>query len=95
MQIQQTTTHPFNPFTNIAFSTDSDASVSLRIYDPAGRLLRTIVQGQALAAGYHQYGWNGTDDAGRRVASGVYFARVEATSGGRTETVSRKLVSIQ
>ena len=87
--------NPFNPFTNIAFSTDSDASVSLRIYDPAGRLLRTIVEGQSLAAGYHQYGWNGADDSGRRVASGVYFARVEATSGGRTETVSRKLVSIQ
>jgi hypothetical protein len=87
--------NPFNPFTNIAFSTDSDASVSLHIYDPAGRLLRTVVEGQPLAAGYHQYGWNGTDDSGRRVASGVYFARVEATSGGRTETISRKLVSIQ
>lgn len=53
--------------------------VRLRIYDVAGRLVRTLADG-AHPAGRHEVVWNGTDHAGRRVAAGVYFARLD--SGG-------------
>jgi len=51
--------------------------VKLRIYDVNGRLVRKLVDG-TLAAGPHVAVWNGTDDAGRGVASGHYYARLDA-----------------
>jgi len=51
--------------------------VKLRIYDVNGRLVRKLVDGN-LAAGPHVAVWNGTDDAGRGVASGHYYARLDA-----------------
>jgi hypothetical protein len=58
-----------------------DASV--RVYDLAGRLMRTIVQGE-FPAGYNLVKWDGRDDAGRRIPSGVYLLR--SVSGTYTET---------
>ena len=51
--------------------------VSLRVYDVSGRLVRTLVDGEK-GAGYHTAVWDGRDDAGTEVASGVYFCRMEA-----------------
>jgi len=47
--------------------------VSLRIYDPAGRLVRVLQDGR-LQAGRHEIQWDGSDDRGVPAASGVYFA---------------------
>jgi hypothetical protein len=57
--------------------------VSLRIYDVSGRIVRTLVDGQQAAAEYHLQ-WNGSDDSGRPVVSGVYFYRLD--TAGRTAT---------
>jgi flagellar hook assembly protein FlgD len=51
--------------------------VELRIYDLAGRLVRTLVDGPR-AAGVNQVTWDGTDARGRAVASGTYYARLIA-----------------
>ena len=69
--------NPFNPATTIAFSLKAAGPVSLRIYDPAGRLIRTLVDGSR-TAGNHEVSWNGLDDAGRQVTSGVYFYSLAA-----------------
>ncbi|MCK4448132.1 MAG: T9SS type A sorting domain-containing protein [Candidatus Marinimicrobia bacterium] len=52
-------------------------AISLRIYDIGGRLVRTLVDGKK-APGYYQVKWYGRDDAGKKVASGIYFYRLEA-----------------
>ena len=81
--------NPLNPATSLYFSLPSDGHVDLRIYDVAGRLVRTLVSGSR-PAGSNQANWNGRDDAGRDVASGTYFARL--TVAGQTEVKSLTLV---
>jgi hypothetical protein len=75
--------NPFNPSTTIRFGLGERAHVRLRIYDVSGRLVRMLVDG-ARSEGEHFERWNGMDSAGRTVASGVYFYRLEA--GSFTET---------
>ena len=82
--------NPFNPSTTIRFGLVERAHVRLRIYDVAGRLVKTLVDG-ARSGGEHLERWNGTDSAGRTVASGVYLYRLEA--GSFTET--KKMVLLR
>jgi len=69
--------NPFNPLTTVSFTLNREQEVSLDVMDVRGRLVRSLHQG-TLAAGDHALRWNGQDDGGRAVASGVYFARVIA-----------------
>jgi hypothetical protein len=82
--------NPFNPETVLAFQIPSGL-VSLRSYDPAGRLVRTLLAGTQLSAGLHQERWNGRDDRGHVVASGVYVAelRVDQQSATQKLVVTR------
>jgi len=75
--------NPFNPQTTISYSIPEASFVSLTIYDVHGRLVRTLVN-QESPAGEHRATWQARDNQGRNVASGIYFARLEA--GGRVET---------
>jgi len=72
--------NPFNPTTVIPFSLRSGGMVELSIYDATGRRVKGLVKG-ALPAGGHETVWDGTDDRGRSVASGVYFARLGHAGG--------------
>ena len=77
--------NPFTPGTELSFVIPSPAIVELSIHDVAGRLVRTL--GSATKqTGPLRVPWNGTDDAGRRVASGIYFCRVTA---GEYEAIGR------
>ena len=69
--------NPFNPATSIRFSLPRETTVRLRVYDVAGRLVRSLVDGP-LPAGAHSFRWNGRTDLDRNAASGVYFARLQA-----------------
>jgi hypothetical protein len=69
--------NPFNPVTTVTYGVPTDASVRLAIYSVAGRLVRTLVDGE-VGAGYRTVVWDGRDDRGREVGSGVYFCRMEA-----------------
>ena len=78
--------HP-NPMANsteIAFQLPRETRVSLRVYDMAGREVRTLVS-QKLDAGYYTQGWDGVDANGRSVANGVYFYRMDAGSFNATK----------
>lgn len=75
--------NPFNPRTTLAFDLASPTEVSLKVYDLRGRLVKTIVAGRRVA-GTHEVVWDGADDRGRRVASGVYFAHFEAGAAVQT-----------
>jgi hypothetical protein len=69
--------NPFNPTTTLRIDLARASFAVWRIYDVRGRLVRELHRGD-LAAGPHSRVWDGTDDRGRPVASGVYFQRVVA-----------------
>lgn len=67
--------NPFNPTTTISFDLPVAGSVHLDIFDVKGRLVRTLAHGETYPAGSHELQWNGRNDSGRFVASGVYLYR--------------------
>jgi len=75
--------NPFNPRTTIAFELPSAGETRLAVYSASGRHVATLVEG-TLDAGRHTVTWNGIDDAGRSVASGVYFFRLDSLGETRT-----------
>ena len=74
--------NPFNPQTSIAYTTRTAGRVTMNVYNVSGRLVRTLKTDEYTDAGTHEVSWNGLDNVGRRVPSGVYF--VKATVGGDT-----------
>ncbi|MFQ5584263.1 MAG: T9SS type A sorting domain-containing protein [Calditrichia bacterium] len=75
--LSQNYPNPFNPATTITISLPEDRKVQLHIYDITGRQLRTLLE-QPLPAGVHQLVWNGRNDKGGLVSSGVYVYRIIA-----------------
>ena len=74
--LHQNSPNPFNPTTTIRFDLACEGHVELRVYDVAGHVVKTLVNG-SLAAGWNVgIPWTGLDDAGTRVPSGVYFYRL-------------------
>jgi len=73
--LQQNYPNPFNPQTNIAFDLPRTGQVRLDIVDVQGRHVRTLVD-ESRDQGHHTVIWNGTNDAGQRVASGTYVYRL-------------------
>ena len=69
--------NPFNPVTRIDFTIPAFASVNLLVYDLKGYLVRTIVD-ESLSAGAHSVKWDGKNDSGIPVASGVYLYRLSS-----------------
>jgi len=68
--------NPFNPTTTISFGLRERGAVSLKIYDAAGRLVRTLVD-EVREAGTYRETWDGRNNRGTRVASGIYFYRMK------------------
>ncbi len=77
---------PFAGSTKIAFHLPERSRAAVRIYDVAGRLVRTVCDAVA-DAGWNQMEWDGTNSSGGRVASGIYFLRVSARGDSRTQKV--------
>jgi FlgD Ig-like domain len=76
-RLEQNSPNPFNPQTQIRFTLDSKESVTLAIYDVSGRLVRMLMSGTQ-DTGTHSITWDGRNDAGATVGSGVYFYRLDA-----------------
>ena len=70
--------NPFNPSTTIRYGVPEASVVTLVVYDILGRQVALLERGQEQEAGYHAMIWDGRDDAGKQVASGVYFVRMQA-----------------
>jgi hypothetical protein len=70
--LYQNEPNPFNPMTRISFDLAQQGQVEIRIFDVAGHLVRKLVDAK-LPGARHEVTWNGLDEAGRRVSSGVYF----------------------
>jgi hypothetical protein len=83
--------NPFNPHTTIEYVVPETSDTRIEIYDAHGARVRQLVSRHALAAGTYRATWDGTDDAGHGVASGLYIARLYA--GQRT--ASRKMLLLR
>lgn len=77
--------NPFNPTTTLRFELARDANVNLSIFDLSGRLVRRVLTTQPLLAGEYEQRWNGRDDAGRAVSSGVYLVRLQTGADFKTQ----------
>ena len=80
--------NPFNPQTTIGYDLPRETRLTLVIYDLTGRRVRTLLAGAVEPAGRHDVVWNGLDDGGRQVPSGVYCCRIEAGSFGATRRLT-------
>lgn len=76
-ELAQNFPNPFNPITTIRYALPMESEVSLIIYDVLGQRVRTLVSGSQ-GVGYYNAVWDGRDDAGMAVASGVYIYRLTA-----------------
>jgi hypothetical protein len=90
LSLDQNVPNPFNPTTTISFTLPAPQHVTLSVFDVEGRLVRVLAD-EALAGGFKQYQWDGTDAAGVEASSGVYFYRL--TAGKRTLT--RKMMLLK
>jgi hypothetical protein len=88
--LMQNNPNPFNPVTTIRFMLPQAQHVRLSIYDSSGKLVTQLLD-EARGVGTHDVEWNGTDQLGNKVGSGVYFYRIEAG----TFQQSRKMVLLK
>lgn len=84
--------NPFNPSTELSFTLLFPSRVHLSVHDATGRRLRTLYPGTMLVSGEHRVTWDGRDDAGRRLGSGVYLVRL---SRENQKALNRKVVLLK
>jgi hypothetical protein len=89
-ELRQNYPNPFNPTTNIGFQLPKEVKVELKIYDQLGRLVRTLVDNKPYQAGAHLATWDGRNNRGRKVASGIYVYRIKA--GSFTKSMKMNLI---
>jgi len=89
-QLSQNFPNPFNPTTEIQFALPDNAQVSLKIYNIAGELVKTLVN-EELSAGNYTYRWNGTNENSKKVSAGMYFYQISTPKYNET----RKMVLLK
>ena len=90
--LSQNYPNPFNPVTTIQFGVPANFSgrAELRIYNVKGEFVKALFEG-TVTPGIHTYRWDGTNDYGRQVTSGIYFCRFVCGS----ERMTRKMVLLR
>ncbi|UCH85633.1 MAG: T9SS type A sorting domain-containing protein, partial [Candidatus Latescibacterota bacterium] len=81
--------NPFNPSATIRFSLPQRMPVTAEVWSVTGAKVRVLANGRPFAAGENELRWNGRNDSGEPVASGVYFVRVSTELG---EKVTRAVL---
>ena len=92
--LRQNYPNPFNPVTTLRYDLPHRAKVTLSIYDILGREVARLVQGDQ-AAGYHQVIWDGRNEQGQPVSSGVYLYRLHTGSSAGNFIETRKMVLLR
>ena len=82
--LEQNYPNPFNPSTQISFALPEASEVELEIYNIMGQKVRTLVS-SSFQAGFHALQWDGANDFGQRVASGIYLYKLQAGSFVQTK----------
>ena len=87
LQLLGTAPNPFSTATAFRFSTRATGPVGVRVFDAGGRLIRKL--DQHLTAGSHEIRWDGRDERGREVASGLLFYEITADGARRSGRMVR------
>jgi hypothetical protein len=82
--------NPFNPVTTIDFSIPNSAKISLVVYNALGQKVRTLIDG-SVQAGAHSVQWNGRNDLGQMLSSGIYFYTLTSDAN----TMTKKMVLVK
>ena len=87
--------NPFNPSTKIEYDVPLRSHVQLAVYDILGQLVRTLINSDH-SNGHYSVAWDGTNELGRQVATGMYIYRLEAADGSGSATVlSKKMLLLK
>lgn len=86
-RLHPATPNPFNPRTTLRFDLDRDGPVRLEVVDLGGRRVRALLAG-SFAAGTHEAVWDGRDDEGTAVASGVYLVQLQGSDFAEARRVT-------
>jgi hypothetical protein len=89
-RLAQNYPNPFNPSTTVRFWLPERRMEQLRVYDVTGRLV-AILADRVYPVGTHSVKWDGTNQRGQQIASGIYFCRLRAGS----ETATRKMLLLR
>ncbi|NIO29721.1 MAG: M6 family metalloprotease domain-containing protein [Candidatus Latescibacteria bacterium] len=90
LALHQNYPNPFNPSTTISFSLPREARIRLSIFNIEGKLLRTLID-EKFPAGFRQIEWDGKDEHGDPVSSGIYLYRLETEK----RVLTKKMVLIR
>lgn len=93
-QLRQNYPNPFNPETTIEYQLPQSSEVKLTIYDIRGQLIREFIQ-RTESAGSYQVIWNGQDQSGHTVSTGIYFFQIETKSKDKHFIDVKKMVFIK
>ncbi len=84
LRLYESNPNPFDQATLIRFAVPQVSPVSVRVYDVTGRMVRVLVDSDRVDAGEHRVTWDGTNDHGIAVSSGVYFYRLDTGRHSKT-----------
>ncbi|GAI95982.1 unnamed protein product, partial [marine sediment metagenome] len=88
--------NPFRAQTRFIFSLPDDGRVTLEVYNRAGELVRQLINNQSYSFGVHYYPWDGTNNAGERLAPGIYIYILNfRATDGEQKTARKKAVILK
>ncbi len=87
-ELSQNYPNPFNPSTKIQFSVPQMEKVKVEVYDIQGSLIKTLVDYDLYQQGNYEVMWDGTDNNGKRVSSGIYFTKMQAGKFAQTKKMN-------
>jgi photosystem II stability/assembly factor-like uncharacterized protein len=90
IELRQNYPNPFNPNTTIRFALSGRTRISLTIHDIGGAVVRQLVNDE-VAAGQHSVSWDGMNDSGHRVSSGIYLCHITTDS----RSTARKMIMLK
>jgi len=77
LKLSQNFPNPFSPVTTIRFAVGRASEVSVRVFDVSGREVKTLYRDKRAKPGVYQIAWDGTNNSGEKVSSGIYFCRLK------------------
>ena len=86
-KLHQNYPNPFNSQTQITFDLYNSSSIQLQIYDPNGRLVKSLINGDTRNEGSYHINWDGTNDQGQNLSSGVYFYKLIVGNFSETKSM--------
>jgi len=93
-ELEQNYPNPFNPSTTIRFAVEKTAFTDVAVYNVIGQKVKTLAA-ETMTPGFYTTTWNGTDDNGQGVTTGVYFVRMVATGDNAEFSSLRKLLLLK